>query len=196
DEMLVARGKIVGVKAFLQKPFKQYQLLLAIRQACGAAGEKKQNSFVEQFIQALRDNLKEVANLDCKIEVYTDQEAKMISQGMAVMVGLTGNQQGRLILDLVPDTASKLASRMFGKDILSEDNVINGLAELTNIIGGHSVSRINNIYRETEIRLTPPSVLMGKNMCLVNPRLNMTKVVAITEIGSLVMGIGFSGGVQ
>jgi len=196
DEGLIARGYAVGVKAFLQKPPKPAELMDTIRQVCTIENETQewQDKYLNHFVASLQDNLVSMARLECKTTVTSDNETKFASQGVAIIIGISGKQRGRMILDASQDTAVKFTQRVFGNTEVDEDDVLNSMAEFANIVCGHSASVINNIYRGTEFRLTPPSILSGKKISIVNPKLNSFIVAAETEIGVIKMSIGFAGG--
>jgi len=196
DERLIAQGKSIGVKGFLQKPVASQELMNTIRQVCQLQQIEDgwQEKFLEYFIQSFKQNLKDMARLDCELSVTSAQGGKFISQGLAIVFGLTGSQQGRMILDASLETAQFFTQRISEKDVLGEEDVLHGVAEFANIVCGHSLSKINNSYEGIELRPTPPSILFGSNLSIVNPKLKSFMATAQTEIGQLSMSVGFAGG--
>lgn len=196
DEKLVVQGNSIGVSAFLQKPVKAAELMDTIRQVCGIqhVQEGWQEKYLEYFLQSFQNNLLDMAKLECELTANLAQGGKFTSQGLAIIIGLTGNPQGRMILDSNLEVARSLTQRLLGKNVVTDDDILHGIAEMASIICGHSVSGINNVYKKMELRLTPPSILFGEILSIVNPKLKSFVVTAQTEIGQLNMSVGFAGG--
>lgn len=195
DEALQKKGLDIGVKAFLQKPIKADELLSTIRLL-----QSDQDLILSadvygtSFIEALKKNLYDMARLDCKIEAGITSEAKIHSLGIAVIIGVTGSKQGRVVFDLAPDTARAMASRIYGRDDLNEDQIINAITEFVNISCGHCNSSINNCYPGADLRLTPPSVAIGTEMSLARPIKGSYSIGVSTDIGPIQINMDLSGG--
>lgn len=197
DEALIARGKIIGISAFGQKPFKRDQLLSLVRRVyAGARIDERQETYLAQFVQSVKENLLEMAGLVCELDVVRNHMDGIESGGMAVVIGITGNDKGKIVVDMSPETAHKITARILCTDEVTENQVINGLIEISNIICGNAVSRINNLFPGTEMRVTPPGILFGEKMHLFNPKLNISMVRVKTELGSIAISVGFTGEVQ
>ncbi len=196
DQKLIARGTMIGVKEFLQKPVKREELLSAMEKVLHQEGEGLclvDREWLGYFDAAFRKNIKDMAGLESTISVQTDVGTKFISHGLAIIVGLTGTTQGRVIVDMATDVAERFASKMLGGDAASEDDQMNSVAEFANIIAGHGVSRINNInsQNDMDVRLTPPSILLGENLSIINPKLSSCTITAETSVGLIHMNVGF-----
>ena len=77
---------------------------------------------------------------------------------------------------------------------VTEEEANDSMEELANIIAGRSVSIINDICKDKEIRITPPGTICGNNLSIVNPKLTSFNVEAVTRLGVFKMNIGFAGG--
>jgi CheY-specific phosphatase CheX len=77
---------------------------------------------------------------------------------------------------------------------VSEVEASECIEEMANIVSGRSVSVINDVLKEKELRITPPGTIMGNDMSIVNPKLTSFNIVAQTKIGSVTMNVGFAGG--
>ena len=69
------------------------------------------------------------------------------------------------------------------------------IEESGNIIAGRGVSKVNDIFKEREMRLTPPGTISGTDIRLANPELVSFNIKASTKIGDICMSVGFSRGV-
>ncbi|HWR40873.1 MAG TPA: response regulator [Patescibacteria group bacterium] len=196
DEILVARGTSVGVRAFLQKPVKKEPLMMAIMRVCSQTDTvaEWQSQYLQFFLEAFQSNFKEMAHASCTIESGLESGAHYTSQGIAIIVGITGHRHGRVILACDKETATRFMQRVFKSEDISQNEVLNGLAEFANIVAGHGVSQINNEYRGMEFRLTPPSILFGTALSIYNPNLNSVLIRAESELGVIEMSVGFAGG--
>ena len=149
---------------------------------------------MEYFSIALKDSLMKMAKLTCETEFLNVQGNKFDSQGLAIIIGLTGTRQGRVIVDVSQQTAKLFTQKIFGREDVGEDDVLHCMAEFANIICGRSVSQINDIYKGLETRVTPPSILVGEELSVVNPKLTSYSVAVGTLIGQIKLSVGFVGG--
>lgn len=196
DEALMASGYAAGLKGFVQKPPRPAELVGALCEAWrgGGAALSWRDKYLRHFEDALQENLRAMLGVESTLSTAPDGEAKFVSQGLAVIVGLTGAHQGRVILDSSEAVAAALAGRMLGGGFVSEEDVLNGLAELANVVSGNGVSRVNDSCRGRELRLTPPNMLCGRAISILNPKLDAYIVTAETPHGSIRMSVGFAGG--
>lgn len=197
DEAIISRGKSLGIKAFVQKPVKQEKLAPLLKkileEVAGEDGDDSQGNWQRFFEVSFTKNLEEMADLKGTIDVVKDVGTKFISHGVAIIVGLTGTKQGRVIVDVTNEVSEAFAKRILGTDEISDEDLLNSIAEFANIVAGHGVSEINNLYKkkEMEIRLTPPSILIGESLSIINPKLSSNTVTAVTEIGEIHLNVGF-----
>lgn len=198
DEGIINSGTAIGVRNFLQKPVKSEQLIAALDHALheNKQAEDYQEQLLTYFIHAYQTNLTEMAGLDSEIKVTQSTGIKVICHGLAIIIGITGSRQGRFILDLSAEAAEAFTAKILDSRAVSEEDILNSIAEFANIIAGHSVSHINNKCKdnEFEIRITPPSVFIGESLAIINPRMASSTVEAQTEIGAIYMNVGFVGG--
>lgn len=197
DEAIINNGTAIGVRGFVQKPVKSDKLKAALHTVLheDEQAENYQEQLLQYFIKAFEENLVDMVGVESKTTVTHTTGDKLMCHGLAIIIGITGTRQGRIILDLSSDTARQFAAKVLDTDNVSEDDILNSIAEFANIIAGHSVSQINNIFKgnEFEIRITPPSVFIGTSLVIVNPKLASSTVKADTEIGELYMNVGFIG---
>jgi CheY-specific phosphatase CheX len=124
-------------------------------------------------------------------------EGKLEIDGIAIIIGFTGKPIGRAIVHTDIDTMNQFARAILGRsadEILSDEEANECMEETANIIAGRSVSMINDIFKDKELRITPPGIIVGKKLSIVNPKLTTFNIVASTELGDLKMNIGFAGG--
>lgn len=152
------------------------------------------NNYVNFFATALKDNLLEMAQLNCDISEPQPQTQTFISGGMAVILGITGKRPGRIIIDTSKTTAIKLSQIINGEEELNEEEVMDTMAELGNIISGHTITHANNANRGLNLMLTPPSIFCGEDICITSPKIQSEIINTATPVGKIVVSIGFEGG--
>ena len=78
-------------------------------------------------------------------------------KGVAAMVCLTGDIEGRIIFDLDQQTAVRVASRLAGADLPESDELVRETAcELANQVIGNAVTALND--QGFHFRVHPPSL--------------------------------------
>ena len=78
--------------------------------------------------------------------------------------------------------------------VVTDDEVCDAVEEAANIIGGRGVSKINDIFKDKEIRVTPPGTICGTQIRIANPKLTSFKVTITTPWGDIWLNVGFAGG--
>lgn len=197
DEAMINRGTAIGVKAFIQKPVRKENLLESFDHMIAAQQEEEtdQKQFLKYFVAAFQRNIMDMAGVTIDSIEHSTSYA-LTSHGLAVIMGITGSRQGRIMVDVSMDVAQAFTKRLLETDHVADEDVFNSISEFTNIIAGHSISQINNVLKdkEFEIRLTPPSIIIGESIAIINPKLTSNTVIARTAIGLLYMNVGFVGG--
>jgi DNA-binding NarL/FixJ family response regulator len=198
DEVIINSGTAIGVRGFLQKPVKSDKLITALNIVIheDKQAEDYQQELLEYFIKSFQANISDMVGIESTTTITPNTGMKFICHGLAIIIGITGTRQGRMILDLSSNVAAAITAKVLEVEAPSEDEILNCIAEFANIIAGNSVSEINNIFKGTEfeMRITPPSVFIGKSLVIINPKMASSTVEAQTEIGPLYMNVGFIGG--
>jgi chemotaxis protein CheX len=112
---------------------------------------------IQPFINAadavLADNLQcptSIGNLSMDEEAYR-------RQGVAALISVSGDIEGRIIVDFDPKTAMRVASRIAGQDLPeSQDLMRETVCELANQVIGNAVTALND--QGFHFRVHPPVV--------------------------------------
>ncbi|MDR2601690.1 MAG: chemotaxis protein CheX [Spirochaetaceae bacterium] len=120
------------------------------------------NPFVEAAYNVLKEMLEDGTDIKCG-EFYLENSSMKIL-GVAVIVGLAGNVEGRVMFDMSQKTALKVAGAMNAGEIFNTlDNMAKAtLTELANIVTAQAVSKLHDIGFKFD--LTPPALFSGENM--------------------------------
>ncbi len=107
------------------------------------------------------------------------------SQQVNVVCGVTGVIEGQVIYGMSVQTADKVASGMIGQAIVTFDALAaSAIAELGNMISGHSVSGLASAGFICDI--TPPTIIRGNNVKISTFNVpSLVVPIKIPEIGEI-----------
>lgn len=98
--------------------------------------------------------------------------------GVAAIVGLAGQVEGRVIFDMNKDSALSIASIMNGEKLEEIDELVKGtIQELANMIAARAVTKLQESGYIFDI--TPPAILTGSNMTITDPTILETLIVPL-----------------
>lgn len=119
--------------------------------------------FINPFVEASYEILKEVLQVEIKREdIYLKSRVSNI-KGIAALIGLLGQAEGRLILDMSPETAIQIASKMVGENFNTvNEMVVNVITEVANMITANAITKLHN--RGYNLDLTPPTIIKGNDI--------------------------------
>jgi CheY-specific phosphatase CheX len=185
----------------LRKPFKGPDMLAALSKACALDNKSGAEDYAHQdddyldcFRRALKDTLQEMSGLDCILGETIPQQGILESKGLAAILSITGKMQGRVILDTSREVACWLCARMNGEEYGPEDDfVLFSLAEFLNIISGNATTELNNRHRDLNLRVTPPSVFVGRRLNINSPKVKAGIIRMETDAGDICLSVGFEG---
>jgi chemotaxis protein CheX len=129
------------------------------------------NPFVASAVHVL-----EAQGLGVEREALRLHSSPVAGHEINVMVGITGEVQGQVILGMERDTALLIARRMIPFEVTDFDELAqSAVQELTNILGGNASANFERLGIQTN--LSVPSMLIGKDIvistgnrsCLVVP---------------------------
>ena len=200
DASLVARGRDAGISAFLQKPVNTNDLIDTLMILCqNRAGKVAvlRESYAKPFQRALQQVLFSLVGVHSEISLGLEDRRFLDVSGTAVIIGLTGYPVGRAIVFMSNETMKKFCMIMLDKDSLddvTDEEASDSVEEAANIIVGRGVSNINDVFKDKEIRITPPGTICGTDIRIASPKLTTFRITAKTRIGDINMNIGFAEG--
>ena len=130
----------------------------------------------------------------CDVELEVDEARFLTVNRIAVIIGLTGSPSGRAIFYMDPETSMKFSCQMLGVEELTEDESSETIEEAANIIIGRSVSSINDIFKDKEMRITPPGTIFGSGIKIAALKLTNFKLMAKAKFGTININVGFAEG--
>ena len=149
-----------------------------------------------EYINLFKDSIKEafegMFDETITFESETSAPGWISSKGVAVVIGITGEKKGRVLLDMPLNTAMELAIRL-DPDWNDEDFALFTVAEFCNIASGGTITIINDKSRRVGLRLATPSIFTGTNSKIFSPNLKAVLLSYNTRFGKIDFHIGFEG---
>lgn len=112
----------------------------------------------------------------------------------SLIVGLVGHNKGHVLLELNEKLAKKIFEAMNGFPPDDDLELYLHLAEFANMVSGNGLTGINNFYKSSEMRLTPPAVFAGENLEITSPKVSSAGGAYRSEYGAIRLEIGIEGG--
>jgi chemotaxis protein CheX len=110
---------------------------------------------IQPFINSADAVLSQGLQCTTAIGLVSMEEETYRRKGIAAMVMLTGDIEGRIIFDLDPATAVRVASKFAGADLPDSDDLVRETAcELANQIIGNAITALND--QGFHFRVHPP----------------------------------------
>jgi chemotaxis protein CheX len=119
--------------------------------------------YINPFVESAFNVLKEVLNEEVKRgELYLKSTSQPIL-GVATIVGLAGDVEGRVLFDMKKETALGVASAMNMEEFSEINDMVKAtINELANMITAQAVTKLHELGFQFD--LTPPSIITGENM--------------------------------
>jgi len=115
---------------------------------------------IQPFINAADAVFSESLQAPTKIMDLTMDEDIYRRKGVAALITIKGDIEGRVILDLSPEVAVKVAGQLAGAEVeASEQLVRETVCELANMVIGNSVTLLND--QGFHFKVSPPEVHMN-----------------------------------
>jgi len=119
--------------------------------------------YINPFVESAFNVLKEVLQGDIKRGELYLKSTSMPVMGVAALVGLAGDVEGRVLFDMEKASALKIASAMNGEQLTAMDELVKAtITELANMITAQAVTKLHELGFRFD--LTPPAIFTGDNM--------------------------------
>src|SRR6202795_3696277 len=143
---------------------------------------------IQPFINAADAVLSQGLSGATKVGNLSMEENAYRRKGVAGMVALTGDIEGRIILDLEPQTALRVASHYAGAELLESDGLIKEtIYELANQVVGNPLCALNN--QCFHFRLHPPLLLTTSEGDKTSEDVEALVICFETSLGNVYMNV-------
>lgn len=150
--------------------------------------------YINPFVEISYKVLKEVLDgSEVKRGNLYLKSTAMPVMGVAALVGLAGDVEGRVLFDMTLDTALKIASKMNNEDLPDFGDLAKAtISELANMITAQAVTKLHELGFKFD--LTPPALFAGEKMeiaALGNTSENVEALIVplITEYGKIEINV-------
>jgi chemotaxis protein CheX len=143
---------------------------------------------IQPFINAADAVFAEALEGPTKIGDLSMEEEAYRRKGVAALILIKGDIEGRIILDLAPEVALKVAAVLSGAEVHASDQIVREtVCELANMVIGNSVTLLND--QGYSFKVFPPEIHMNDEG-LAGSRDTEALVLAIeTTCGSIFLNI-------
>jgi len=119
--------------------------------------------YINPFVESAFNVLKEVLNSDVKRGDIYLKPTSMTIMGVAALVGLAGDVEGRVLFDMTKESALYISGTMNGENFTALDELAKAtIQELANMITAQAVTKLHSLGFKFD--LTPPALFTGDNM--------------------------------
>ena len=115
---------------------------------------------IQPFINAADAVFADCLQGPTKIGDLSMEEEAYRRKGVAALIAIKGDIEGRVILDLSPEVALKVASQLSGAPVTESEQVVREtVCELANMVIGNSVTLLND--QGFRFKVFPPEIHMN-----------------------------------
>jgi chemotaxis protein CheX len=116
---------------------------------------------IQPFIGSLDAVLAEMMQAPATIVDLTMEEEGYRKKGLAAEVMFKGQIEGRIVLDMEPSAAARVAGYLTGNEVDPAEPIVpETVCELANMVIGNAVTQLND--RGFQFKVFPPSVLTAE----------------------------------
>ena len=110
---------------------------------------------IQPFINAADAVLAELLSCNTRVGDMSMEEEAYRRKGVAAVVEVHGDIEGRIIFDIDPETATRIASHLAGQPVAQTDQLVHEtICELANLVVGNAVTSLND--QGFHFRILPP----------------------------------------
>jgi chemotaxis protein CheX len=143
---------------------------------------------IQPFINAADAVLAETLQSPAKMGDVSMEQETYRRKGVAAIVTINGDIEGRIIFDLDPQTAVKVAGLLAGAPVSeSEEIVRETVCELANLVIGNAITTLND--QGFRFKIQPPALHKGDDGFAGNEDTEALVMCFDTASGSIFMNI-------
>jgi CheY-specific phosphatase CheX len=143
---------------------------------------------IQPFINAADAVFAESLQAPTKIVDLSMEEDTYRRKGVAALIAIKGDIEGRVILDLAPEVAIRVASILAGSPVAASDQAVREtVCELANMVIGNSVTLLNDAgFR---FKVFPPEIHMSEAGLAGNVETEAMVICIETPCGQIFLNI-------
>lgn len=148
------------------------------------------NLIAESFIESASGVFSQMIGMPFEKGEIGCESKPSLGQNLLILIGLTGNVRGNVIMGFTSDLACKFAGTMMMMPVEQIDEMTqSAICELCNMIMGNAATALSQ--KNIIVDITPPTVLTGQNLQF---RFEQSKLINIPLIfdGSNILNVNIS----
>jgi chemotaxis protein CheX len=143
---------------------------------------------IQPFIGSLDAVLAEMMQSPATIADLAMEEEGYRKKGLAAVVTFKGQIEGRIVLDMEPRAAAKVASYLAGAEVDPGEQIVReAVCELANMVIGNAVTQLND--RGFQFKVLPPSLLIEEQCAKAEHDSEATILCFDTACGKVYLNI-------
>ena len=143
---------------------------------------------IQPFINSADAVLAESLQCETRVGDVSMEEETYRRKGIAAIIEISGDIEGRIILDTDAKTAMHIATRLAGGEVsLSDDLVRETVCELANMVIGNAVTSLND--QGFRFKIAPPQIHTAEQGLSGNEETEALVMCFETPNGSVFMNI-------
>jgi len=197
DDEIVKKARKTHVSGYAQKPVDADELTLLINRVMSAEElfAELDGLYSEIFKEALLNMFNRLTKTVPEITDESNINVEKNSEGISIVMGVIGKYSGRAIFDMSFETANNLAKVLLKREPKNNEEILNVMAELSNMVAGNACSMINKKNKIFGLRVAPPTTFHGESISISKAELEaIYSAVAKTQFGDVSISIGFGRG--
>lgn len=116
---------------------------------------------INPFLMAAKKVLQDMCFVEVGIQRPVLKEAKFASDNWVIMIGVTGEMRGQVLVAMTEESACSIASKMCMMEVKAiDDFASSALSELGNMIMGNAATVFSS--NDVGIDITPPTLSHGE----------------------------------
>ena len=144
--------------------------------------------YINPFVETAYNILQEVLGGEVRRGDLYLKSTSMPVMGVAALVGLAGDVEGRVLFDMTMETAMNIASKMNGEKLTEFDALAKAtVTELANLITAQAVTKLHDLGFRFD--LTPPALFTGDKMEISDHEGEALIVPMITDQGKVEVNV-------
>ncbi|MGM0508374.1 MAG: chemotaxis protein CheX [Fusobacteriota bacterium] len=145
--------------------------------------------YINPFIEATFDILKQVASVSPKKGKLQMKNEPVPSYGVTVLVGVVGEVKGQVVYSLSIEAAKKLAEKMMmGMPVEEFDEMAkSAISELGNMITGTASTKLAG--QGLDVDISPPTLITGSNVSISATDIQTIVVPVESSLGDFEINI-------
>ncbi|MEJ6950820.1 chemotaxis protein CheX [Natronospora cellulosivora (SeqCode)] len=149
------------------------------------------NTYSKFFKRSIQEVSKEL--LDLEFHELIEKRNLISQKKILVIIGMTGDYQGRFLLESSEETAETITEIMNYAPLESEEDLYLYMGEFANILSGRLITYINNSEQNKIIRLSPPAIFSGRNLKISTDNIEDRKIYYGNKDIYLKLDLAFKG---